>query len=261
MIKLKYLPLYLALLAVSPSVFAQQAIITDRPSQSDGTYVLPKAVFQIETGLNYQIVDYTNMPVTTEHSFTFGSLFRLGLLDGLELRLITAPTSIQLRNPSGILESRSGVQDMQAGFKFRILDTRSVNPTNISLLGHLVAPTGTEGFSSNQAGFVGKLIISQQLNEVHGLLANLGYEYLGFDEGVFLMSLMWGITLDERLALFLEPYTRSVELIDWLLNADAGMTYRLTNNLQVDYTFGVGLNHDMNFHMVGMGILFPHKAN
>lgn len=262
MIKLKYLPLYLTLLAASPSALAQEAIITDRPSQSDGTFVLPKAVFQIETGLNYQTTGFAGIPEATEHVFTFGSLFRMGLVDGLELRLITAPTSIQLRNPSGILESRSGVQDLQLGFKLRVLETRNAHPTSISLLAHIIAPTGNEGFSSGQTGVISKLIINQQLNAVHNLLTNIGYEYPGGEnDGSFLMSIMWGITLDDRLGLFLEPYTRGIELVDWLLSTDAGLTYRLTNNIQVDYTFGFGLNHDMNFHMAGIGIFFPHKTN
>ena len=71
---------------------------------------------------------------------------------------------------------------------------------------------------------------------------------------------MWGITLDDQFGLFLEPYTRALEVDDWLLSTDAGFTYRITNNLQVDYTFGVGLNHNMNFHMAGVGIRFPAKG-
>ena len=261
MISFKYLLLILAMLVASQSSFAQEAIITDRPSQSDGTFVLSKAVFQIETGLNYQTASFRDLPGATEHSFTFASLFRIGLMNGLELRLITSPTSLQVRNTSGLQESWNGMQDIQAGFKWRLLESQNNNPTSISLLGHLVAPTGTEGLSTGETGVIGKLIINQQLNEVHSLLANLGYEYLGHNYSLILVSLMWGITLDDRLALFLEPYIRGVEPGRSLLSADAGFTYRLTDNLQADYTFGLGLNHEMNFHMAGIGIRFPRKIN
>ncbi len=171
------------------------------------------------------------------------------------------PAILQVKTPTSFLESRTGIEDLQVGVKLRILDTKNDRPTSISLLAHAITPTGTEGFSSNNPGFVSTVIINQQLGTAHSLLANLGYEYSGLGDGDLLFSLMWGISLSDRLGVFLEPFTRGVELIEFQLSTDAGFTYRLNNNLQLDYTFGVGLNHDMNFHMAGIGIRFPHESN
>ena len=143
----KYFFLSLTFLALSHSTLAQEAIITDRPSQSDGSFVLPATLFQIETGLNYNAATLPDPSSFSVNIFTFGSLFRLGLLDGLELRLITAPTNLQVRSAAEVVESRTGMQDLQVGFKLRLLDTKNSNPTSISLLAHLIAPTGSEGFS------------------------------------------------------------------------------------------------------------------
>ena len=38
-------------------------------------------------------------------------------------------------------------------------------------------------------------------------------------------------------------------------NINAGITYLIKNNLQLDYSFGTGINHKYNFMSIGCSIL------
>lgn len=242
----------LLLLSVSPLLKAQEAIITDRPSQSEGTFVIPAGSFQIESGVNYSTGSLR--ADTSLHNLSFGSLFRTGITDGLELRIVAQPMSIKQRTSDAVIHQIHGMADLQLGLKLRVLESTNENTTSVSLLTHLILPTGSEGLTTGEAGLLAKIIVNQNIGSRHNLLANIGYENLGLGDGSLLYSLMWGVAMNDKLGLFLEPYGRGVSFSEWLFNADAGFTYRLTDNIQVDYTFGVGINNESNFHMAGLSV-------
>jgi hypothetical protein len=58
-----------------------------------------------------------------------------------------------------------------------------------------------------------------------------------------------GIT--KKLGTFLETYGEVVDFNDWISNFDAGLTYLIKENMQLDFSFGLGLNHKMNFFSMG----------
>ena len=69
------------LLAISSLLMGQEAIITDRPDQSESASVINAGSIQIETGLTIN----SSTPSNTLHFPS--TLFRLGLLPNLEIRL------------------------------------------------------------------------------------------------------------------------------------------------------------------------------
>ena len=59
--------------------------------------------------------------------------------------------------------------------------------------------------------------------------------------------------------MYIEAYGDYVEFEDWLNSMDAGFTYLLRDNVQLDYSFGWGLDYTMNYHSIGISFYLPTK--
>lgn len=242
-------------ISLSASALYSQSIITDRPDQTEASSTVGRGVLQIESGFTYQV----NTPDILEgkiEAYSWNTLWRVGLADRLELRVVTQPEYGRVVGKGETLSEASGLADLQLGFKVNIVKAGEGHP-EVGFLSHLVVPTGSEGLTANRYGVINKLAVSHSLSNTHTLAWNIGYNYLGFGNGNLSYSLSWGIGLSDRLSVYLEPYGFAENMEDLLLNADAGFTYLLSDNLQFDYSFGVGINQQMNYHSIGASIRLP----
>ena len=65
--------------------------------------------------------------------------------------------------------------------------------------------------------------------------------------------------LNDKVGFFVEPYGAFVEFEEPVTNANFGMTYLLNPLVQLDFSFGTGLDNTMNFF--GAGISFRIDGN
>ena len=128
----------------------------------------------------------------------------------------------------------------------------------MGFLSHVILPTGTNGIGipSGEYGMVSRLLVTHALNDHMNLAYNLGYEYITELENYIFVSLSWATALSDKIGVYLEPYG-SLDEWEWVVNADAGFTYLVHDNLQLDYSFGVGITEGMNYHSVGASIRLP----
>ena len=220
-----------------------QTIVTDRPDQTESSLTVPHKSFQIEAGalfgdLNNESQRLYLIPTT---------LFRYGLFRGIELRLGENLVNYFSEATS---DSKFGLSDLELGAKFQILNREDVN-TKIAFLSHVVLPTGTEGLSTEKYGTINKLAISHELNSFTSLGYNVGYNYFGHSKGNLTYSLALGAAFNDKLGGYLEFYGKWRDFDNFLINFDSGITYLLQENLQLDFSFGLGLNHRMNYFAVG----------
>lgn len=232
-------------------------LITDRPSQTDASIALARGVLQIESGFTFDNSTLENNQ--TIDLYSWGTSWRVGVLDGLELRVFTQPIILQSRGSKEETFTRSGMADLLLGFKWGILNQNGEGPTSIALVSHIITPTGSEGLSTEEVGVLAKVAVSHQLGTRHSLSYNLGYEHTGVVNGEALYSLIWAIGLLENLSVFLETYGRIESKETWIASSDAGLAYLINPNLQLDYFFGTGINHNMNFHSLGISLRFGTK--
>ncbi len=221
-----------------------QSIITDRPDQTESSSTVPHKSFQIEAGilfgdLNNEAQRLYLLPTT---------LFRYGLTRGIELRLGENLVNYKSESTS---ETRFGFSDLEFGAKFQILKREEKN-TEIAFLSHAVFPTGSDGLSIDGYGTINKLALSHELNSFLGLGYNVGYDYFGNSWGAFTYSIALGAGFNEKLGAYLEFYGLSSDLTGFLVNFDSGLTYLIQENLQIDFSFALGLNHRMNYFAVGV---------
>lgn len=220
-----------------------QTIVTDRPDQTESSLTVPLKSLQIESGIL----------ITNEESGLINqiliptSLFRYGLTDRLELRLVQ-----QFENSENDVTSQNnfGISDLVIGAKIQLLKKENIN-TQIAFLSHLILPIGSNELTNDKFGTVNKLAISHTISDHMGLAYNIGYDNFGEGKGDISYSLSSGLGLTNKVGTYVEFYGTYAEFSDWVTNFDSGLTYLLKDNLQLDISFGLGLNHKMHYFSLG----------
>ena len=247
--KLKNLFIIL-LLSIFNSVFSQN-IITDRPDQTESPNTLNKGNLQIESGYLSLKDRETNSKMT--QSLIPTNLFRYGLNNNIELRLLT-----QFENQEFENVKISGISDLELGIKIKVLKKENIN-NEISFLTTLIIPSASNDLSINSFGISNRMIFSHTLSDKTGLGYNLGYDYFGSGKGNLTYTLAIGTSLTEKLGFFMEPFGEIVDIKSFILNFDSGFTYLVKDNLQLDCSYGTGVNSKMNFFSFGISWLIKKR--
>ncbi len=236
-----YCPHLLALLLLLTSALATTAqIFTDRPNQSESGLSMYRGDLQIESGAQ---VTLTGDSHSYRQWIIPSALFRYGLSDGVELRLLTQYESDHL--DSGRIQ---GMRDLEIGCKIRL--KRSENFSMV-LYNHVILPTGTAELSSDAWGIRTKLCADQLLTSDQALSYNLGYEYLGSGSGNLLYTLSYGKQVNEKVGIFAEAFGQLEDMADHILSFDFGLVVATTPHGQLDLGVGIGATHRMNYLTAG----------
>jgi len=222
-----------------------QRIITDRPDQTESSSTVPKKSLQIESGILLEFAEEADVSLREIAIPT--TLFRYGVGKGIEIRVANQYLNIKEKGTSNQI---SGISDLEIGAKIQLYK-KDISKTEIAFLSHLILPTGTKEVSLEKVGTINKLSVSHELTEHIGLGYNLGYNYFGFENGFFTYSFVIGIDITERAGMYVEPYGSIGIFDEHLANVDAGITYLLKDNFQLDFSFGTGINYTMNYLSAG----------
>ena len=237
----------LAILFISITTFSQQ-IITDRPDQTESSSTIPKGSLQIEMGFVASSFENIN-------SFTGPStLLRYGITNWIELRLFNQYEAHK-RELFDETNKVSGFSDLELGAKVQLLRKESIN-TEIAFISHAVIPIAKDELSNGKMGVVNKLSISHSLSEKFGLGYNIGYDYVGQMHS-FTYSAALGFSFTDNFGGYIEPYGVYSEQGFYEGNIDAGLTYLLNDNFQLDVSYGLGLNNDLQYFSTGFSWNIP----
>ncbi len=227
-------------------------IRADRPDQSESSFLVPKGYFQMELG--FSITD-------TDPGFIYSypsALWKYGLTDNFELRLITQYITIQ-KEPNPDL---NGFLPLAAGFKARLSEQKGILP-KMSFLGHLRLPgVVAEDFETTYLAPDLRLAFDHIVSDFFSVSYNIGLVWDGEDpEPLVIYTLSTGIAISERLGLFGEVYgatpQRSSE--DLQLYADAGLTYLIGNDFLLDVSASQGITDNAPFRYVSAGFSYRFK--
>ena len=218
-------------------------IVTDRPDQTESSSTVGKGNLQIEAGLLIRFAGEDENAVRQILAPT--TLFRYGITEGIELRLLSQLESIKIQD-----QVAQGISDIEVGAKIQLFQ-KEESRFEVAFLSHLLVPTGSENLSLESFGTINKLAVSQEINETLGLGYNLGYNYFGTGSGMLTYSAVLGVGVNDKVAIYVEPYGELVDMEEFVLNFDTGLTYLVKDNLQLDFSFGTGLTHKMNYISLG----------
>ena len=238
----------LCVLVLTLKTFSQ-GIVTDRPDQTESSITVSKNDFQIESGVLYQKIDYSNS------FFGPSTLLRYGITNGIELRFVFQHESTKIEL-DGVDIKYSGFNDLEFGTKIQLLKKEAIN-TEMAFLSHVIIPTAKENLSSNRVGIVNKLSISHIISDKIGLGYNIGYDYVGRQSSLTYSAAL-GIQLSNSLDFYVEPYGEWGESNNFESNFDVGFSYLVNDNFQLDTSYGVGLNNDMQYLALGFSWKIQH---
>ncbi|MEN8929310.1 MAG: transporter [Flavobacteriales bacterium] len=228
-----------------------QEIITDRPDQTEASSVVPLKSLQIESGLLLQFND--NSLGKSRNIAAPNNLLRYGITKWFELRVVSQFESNAFNNIKS-----EGMSDLEIGTKIQLLRKSNIN-TEIALLSHLIVPTGTESLTNDSYGVISRFCISHVINESSSVGYNIGYNYRGGNKGDITYTLAYGLSVTDKVGLYLEPYGEITDLKIHEASLDAGVTYLLKPTIQLDFSFGLGINHKMNYLSTGISWLIVRK--
>lgn len=250
----------LLFLSVFASAQTTPELSTDRPDQTESSAVVPHKFLQIETGF---LLENKSNNLLKHKSYAFNStLLRYGLLQNFELRLGMEflGDRFEMKNQDS-LPKVSGLAPLYTGFKVNIADEDGWKP-EIAFLGGLSLPfTAKKDYKPSHVSGDMRFAFTHTLSERFSLGYNLGAEWDGESAGpLYFYSIALGVGLTNNLSIFAESFG--------LLNPegepenllDAGFTYLILQNLQVDLSGGIRLNGTAmdNFISFGLTLRIPN---
>lgn len=264
-LSLKKYVLIFTLIASSAFSFAQKAneiepLITDRPDQTESPNAMPKGFLQVETGAYYESFKDNN--IKTE-DFTFNTtLVRYGLLDNLELRLgwdfVEGKTKV---NGNALANVSSGFNPLLLGVKTSIAKENGYFP-EIGLLGHIYLPfSASTDYKPKTTGVDFRFAFAHTISENSSLSYNLGAAW-GNDspEAAYVYTMAFGQNITDNLGAYAELYGDIPENSKANHFWDAGLTYLINNNLQLDATVGSSITKGQDI-LLSAGVCFRIPSN
>jgi hypothetical protein len=230
-------------------------LVTDRPDQTESAAVVPPGLVQLETGLD---AAREGGDPETETTALGSTLVRIGLLEGLELRLGWGGWEREEQGGAAV----EGAADAELGLKVGLCEARGARP-QAALIAGVSLPVGERGRSSERHDPALRLAFAHDLPAGVGLGYNLGMAWSG-EESRLEYTATLGFELSERLGAFVElfgdaPVDASAGGDGPAHAADAGLTLLLNPRLQLDVAAGAGLSDEApdRFVTAGVSIRWP----
>jgi hypothetical protein len=231
-------------------------LITDRPDQTESSSVVPHKSLQIETGF---LLENNKTDFTKQKSFAYNTtLLRYGLIENFELRLGMEylRDKVSIKN-TDTTNTFSGLSPIHTGFKLKIANEDGWKP-EIAFLGGLTLPfTADENYKTDYSAANIRFSFAHTLSNKFSIGYNLGAEWDGQTAvpGYF-YSIAVGIGLTDKLGMFVEGFGLLPEEGDSEHLFDAGFTYLVLPNFQLDVSGGFGLNDNAMDNFLSFGLTY-----
>jgi len=230
-------------------------LITDRPDQTESAATVPHRSLQIETGF-VMAKDETDQ--FKNWAFAYNTtLLRYGLLENFELRLGSEYLGEKMKyKQTDVTTSSSGLGPLYTGFKVKIHEEEGWKP-EVALLGGLLLPfTASEDFKPEHTGGGLRFAFSHTLSDRLSLGYNLGAEWFGETAiPTYFYSVSLGAGISDGLGVFIESFGLIPEEGEAGHMLDAGLTFLLLPNFQLDASGGFGIHNSID-HFISLGLTY-----
>jgi hypothetical protein len=240
-------------------VKAQQTVpelVTDRPDQTESSAVVPRKSLQLEAGFVFSMDEDAQIK---DKSIIYNTtLLRFGLLDNLELRLGGFYASHEtLDKETDITQSLHGFGPLYTGIKVQVARESGLLPEIAFLAGLALPFTANEAFRSSSTAGGMRFSLSHTLSERFSLGYNLGAEWNGDSPApAYFYSIALGFAISGNAGTYLEFFGLLPEEEPQSHLFDAGFTYLVRPNLQLDVSGGIGLQEEALDYFLGFGVSY-----
>lgn len=230
------------------------AIVTDRPDQTESSALVPKRYLQIETGAFYEtlVINNINSKTTTFNT----TLLRYGLLDNLELRVGFSNSEVKRQfNSNNLKDVTSGFSPLSLGVKIGVAEEKGLLP-KIAFLSHINFPFfASQDFKPKSTGIDFRFSFAHTLNKKSSFGYNVGMLWDGdITTANYLYTITYGFSIADNVGTFLEIYGNLPEDSHFNHFWDAGFTYLINDNIQLDISGGTGITKNVQDLFLSAGI-------
>jgi hypothetical protein len=222
------------------------ALASDRPDFVEASCTVGKGVLQVEMGYTL-FYDDDGVTRTVAHTFP-ETLYRLGLFeDWFELRIGWTYAS-ETTTVGGVKDTVSGSSDLYVGAKLGLTPQQGLLP-EMSIVPQALVPVG--GPFSNDRVLPGvNWLYGWDFNDFLNAGGSTQVNML-VDDGsndtflLFAQAFTIGYTLSDKLGAYTEWFMLSPHQADTATTEhylDAGLTYKISNDLQLDIRAGKGVS-------------------
>ena len=243
----------------SISGFAQNEVpdlVTDRPDQTESSYVVPQKSLQIETGFIWENDENDSYK---QQTFVYNTtLLRYGLFERMELRLGLAYLSEEVKiKHTDTTNTNTGFSPLYAGFKIAVVEENGWIP-EIAFLGGLVIPfTAHEEFKAPYSAPSMRFAFTHTLSDRVSLGYNLGAEWYG-ETAIpdYFYSIALGVGITDKIGAYIEAFGFIPEEGRANHLVDGGFTWLVLPNLQLDLSGGFGLTEESIDNYLSFGLSY-----
>ena len=240
--------LYWFLLSAS-SIYSQNSepIQADRPDQTETPAIVPKGMFQVETGLVFQKND--------ANSSTFSlpsTLWKYGVNENFELRLLTEFISEAIN-----YTKTSGLNPIYVGFKVQLTEEKGIIPKT-SYIAQIGFPNAASSpYKTAYFAPEFRLVMQHSLSEKLAFSYNLGAEWDGFSAvPTYIYTAATGYSVTKKTGVYFEVFGFIPQQQKPSHNLDGGITYLINNNLMLDLSSSIGISKNAPKNYFAFGFSF-----
>jgi hypothetical protein len=231
------------------------ALVTDRPDATEASSTVGKGVFQIESGGLYE--SFKDNSITFE-AYTYNTtLLRYGILDNIELRVgWDFVEGVAKVNGNRFDNVTSGLSPLLLGVKIDIAEEKNGMP-EVAIIGHVFPLfSASKDYRPETTAVDFRFAFSHTLSEKSNIGYNLGAQW-GNDspEAEAIYTVSYGYSLTDRFGMYAELYGDLPEDSSANHYWDAGFTYLVSNDLQLDAYFGTSITEGQDL-LLGLGASF-----
>ena len=227
---------------------ALRDLSTDRPDKTESPYTVDAGHVQIEL----DFANYSRDRDGQNRAETIGVLpfnLKLGLTNSTDLQLLVEPYVRQevTDRATGVRDTISGFGDVTLRLKHNLWGNDG-GRTALALMPFVKLPTNSNGIGNDAVEFGLIIPLAIEVTDRVGIGLMTEIDMLEESDGSglaasFINSATASFALTERLGMYTELFTeRSTERgARWIVTGDVGLTYGLTDDLQLDGGVNLGI--------------------
>jgi hypothetical protein len=215
-----------------------ESVNSDRPDQSEGTYILTKNKFQIENGV-----------LSQDNVWINNLMLRYGLSKKTEIRIVS---------DFDYEKFNDDVNSIGISFKHKLLEQNKIIP-EITLVGYFRNKIKNKFEIQNKENYSLVLAFQNIVSDQLIIGYNLGSNTLG---ETFNTTFFANYIFTKKITVFVEYFSAFEKNNSGSHNLDFGLFYLINNNFQLDFAYGNTINKDSNpFYSLGFSFKFDFKNN
>ena len=233
---------------------------TDRPDKTESPFTIDRGLFQIEADLVAHTRDREG-PISSRGTAIGTVNLKYGLDHSTDLQFVVSPYLHQrVRDRlTGSVMRASGIGDVTIRLKRNIWGNDG-GATALAIMPYVSLPTSSNGLGADhvEGGVIVPLAVSLAQGVGLGLMAELDIIRDPRDGNGYVASFVNSATvsfdLTDRLGVYGEIFTEKAAHVDWVATFDAGLTFAVTDNLQLDGGANIGLNREADDLTLFLGV-------